>query len=215
MKMKTRSIFFSLLFAATTFALLSNCSGKKEDAAETEAHEDDGHKHDEKIENASGSTASEASEPQFQVEAVFQNQLADVFTSYISLKEALISSNGKEVKAEVPNVQKALGKVDMKLVSGAAHNDWMNYMGRIESSLTEIQVNKDIEAQRKSFRTLSENLHKTIKAYGLGGKDVFYQFCPMAFNNEGAHWLSDQEKIRNPYYGDKMLTCGAVKEKLK
>jgi Cu(I)/Ag(I) efflux system membrane fusion protein len=37
----------------------------------------------------------------------------------------------------------------------------------------------------------------------------------MAFNNEGAYWLSDSEQIRNPYFGDKMLTCGVVKEKLQ
>lgn len=32
--------------------------------------------------------------------------------------------------------------------------------------------------------------------------------------NEGAYWLSDQQ-IRNPYFGEKMLTCGSVEEKLQ
>ena len=35
----------------------------------------------------------------------------------------------------------------------------------------------------------------------------------MAFNNEGAYWLSDAEQIRNPYFGDKMLTCGVGERK--
>jgi hypothetical protein len=208
--MKTKSILFSLLFAATAFAFLTNCSGnKKEDA--TESHEG----HDEK-EHASGSTAAEeASEPQFQVDARFQEQLADVFTSYIELKDAFVASDASKAKGEATETKNALAKVDMKLLSGAAHNDWMNYLAPIETSLKEIESSTDIEAQRKSFSTLSDNMYKSVKAYGLGGKQAFYEFCPMAFNNEGAYWLSEQEQIKNPYFGDKMLTCGSVKEKLK
>ena len=91
----------------------------------------------------------------------------------------------------------------------------MNYLTPIQSSLKEIQGSTDIEAQRKAFSNLSDNLYKGAKAFGLGGKEIFYAYCPMAFNNEGAYWLSDQQQIRNPYFGDKMLTCGEVKEKLK
>ena len=36
----------------------------------------------------------------------------------------------------------------------------------------------------------------------------------MAFDNQGAYWLSNAKQIRNPYFGEKMLTCGEVKEKL-
>jgi Cu(I)/Ag(I) efflux system membrane fusion protein len=32
----------------------------------------------------------------------------------------------------------------------------------------------------------------------------------MANNNMGAKWLSTEEQIRNPFYGDAMLTCGSV-----
>jgi Cu(I)/Ag(I) efflux system membrane fusion protein len=34
----------------------------------------------------------------------------------------------------------------------------------------------------------------------------------MANNNKGAKWLSSEEQIRNPFYGDVMLTCGSVVE---
>jgi hypothetical protein len=49
----------------------------------------------------------------------------------------------------------------------------------------------------------------------LGGTTAYYEFCPMAFNNSGAYWLSDNAVIRNPYFGDKMLTCGSVEEELR
>ncbi len=103
----------------------------------------------------------------------------------------------------------------MKLVTDAAHNDWMNYLTPMQTSLKEIQSGEDIEAQRKSFSMLSDNLYKSAKAFGLGGQEAFYTYCPMAFNDKGAYWLSDKETVRNPYFGEKMLACGEVKEKLQ
>jgi Cu(I)/Ag(I) efflux system membrane fusion protein len=51
--------------------------------------------------------------------------------------------------------------------------------------------------------------------FGLEGRTVYYQFCPMMNNNKGAYWLSETSDIRNPYYGDAMLTCGETKDTLK
>lgn len=210
--MKTKSIFFSLLFAATAFTFLANCSGNTKERSEPhESHEG----HDTEAHASGSTTVLEATEPQFQVDAKFQQQLGSVFSSYVKLKEAFVDSDAKKVQTEASEAKDALAKVDMKLVSGAAHNDWMNYLTPIQNSLNDIQKAEDIEVQRKSFSTLSDNLYKSAKAFGLGGKEAFYEYCPMAFNNEGAYWLSDQEKIRNPYFGEKMLTCGEVKEKLK
>jgi Cu(I)/Ag(I) efflux system membrane fusion protein len=39
---------------------------------------------------------------------------------------------------------------------------------------------------------------------------VYKEYCPMAFDNKGAYWLSESEEIRNPYFGKSMLTCGEV-----
>jgi hypothetical protein len=207
--MKTKSTFYTLLFAASLL-VLANCSGKKE-----HAHEHDHATAETETPAADSAATPEASKPQFEVDKTFQQQLAAVFNSYISLKEAFVSSDDDKVRTEAATVQNHLSKTDMKLLSGAAHNDWMHYLEGLESSLKEIQTNKDIEVQRRAFSKLSDNLYKSIKAFGLDGTTAYYEFCPMAFNDEGAYWLSDQEKIRNPYFGDQMLTCGVVKEKLQ
>jgi membrane fusion protein, copper/silver efflux system len=39
--------------------------------------------------------------------------------------------------------------------------------------------------------------------------------CPMAFDNEGANWLSREEQIQNPYLPENMLTCGDVIESIE
>src|SRR5690606_4267020 len=204
--MKIRSFLYNMILAAATVALIANCSGGKHD---------DQHGHNDEAEHASGSTDEEATGPQSEVASEFQNQLAAVFNSYVELKDALVASDAGSARTEANETNEALAKVDMKLLTGAAHNDWMTFVAPMENALKEIQSASDIEVQRQAFSDLSDNLYKSVKAFGLGGKEAFYEYCPMAFNDEGAYWLSDQEKIRNPYFGDKMLTCGMVKEKLK
>jgi Cu(I)/Ag(I) efflux system membrane fusion protein len=34
----------------------------------------------------------------------------------------------------------------------------------------------------------------------------------MVDDNNGAYWLSREEKVINPYFGGAMLTCGEVKQ---
>jgi len=205
--MKIKSLFIATLYSVVTVFALSNCSSKKEETAQVESH-------DESMHSATEEVPAEASAPQFQVDATFQQQLSGVFTSYVSLKDAFVATNSTQVKEAAAKVQESLSKTDMKLLTGVAHNDWMTYSGGLEASLKEIQASEDIEAQRTSFSKLSDNMYKSIKAYGLGGATAYYEYCPMAFNNTGGYWLSDVAEIRNPYFGSKMLKCGSVEEKL-
>lgn len=190
-------------------AAFIQCSGDKKNPDTLQPVETD------KVEAEQDVTQNEAGKPQFTVDEIFRKQVTEVFDAYVELKDAFVSSDAEKVKKEAADTQQALAKVDMKLVSGAAHNDWMNYQSEIQSSLGSISSSGDIEAQRAEFSKLSGSLYKTIKAYGLSGKTAYYDFCPMAFNDKGAYWLSAEEKIRNPYFGDKMLSCGSIEETLR
>jgi len=160
-------------------------------------------------------TGSATALPQFDVDNAFRTQLSAVFNAYLAVKDALVASDAAQVKSKTPDLNHALQQVDMKLLSGAAHNDWMTYQPAMETAIKSIESSTDLEAQRQQFHTLSQNLYKTIKAYGLSGSTAYYDYCPMAFNNAGASWLSNTTQIRNPYFGNAMLTCGSVKETLK
>jgi hypothetical protein len=204
--MKIKSLFIATLYSAVTVFALSNCSTKKEEISQEESHDESMH--------ASSAEIPAATAPQFQVDATFQQQLNGVFTSYVSLKDAFVATDVTATKAAAAKTLESLAKVDIMLLTGVAHNDWMTYSGGLEKALKEIQLSNDIESQRTAFSALSDNLYKSIKAYGLDGVEAYYDFCPMAFNNEGGYWLSDVSEIRNPYFGDKMLKCGSVEEKL-
>lgn len=61
----------------------------------------------------------------------------------------------------------------------------------------------DIKEARAAFGPLSDAVIAVVKADPTA-HDVKLAYCPMA----NASWLQKEEKIRNPYYGSSMLTCG-------
>lgn len=193
--------YFSLL-TALVLLLWAGCTSSKKEESVSDVQEDT-------------TEMKENTETAYNVDAKFKKQLGDLVTAYVDLKDAFIASDAAKVKAAIPNVKTALGKTDMELLSGEAHVKWMEYLNGMDEALIEMQGVDDIEAQRGSFSTLSNNLYESLKAFGTGGETVYYDFCPMAFDNKGAFWLSTTEPIRNPYFGDKMLTCGSIEDTIK
>ena len=145
----------------------------------------------------------------------FTMQLNSVFDQYIVLKDVLVLGDAVKAKQTAQKVQQALAKVDMKLLKGDAHMQWMEISGNMDKQIQLIISSGKIENQRKAFSGLSAHFYKAVKNFGLMEKTAYYQFCPMANNNKGAYWISESKTIRNPYFGDKMLTCGETKETLK
>jgi Cu(I)/Ag(I) efflux system membrane fusion protein len=146
------------------------------------------------------------------VSVKFQEQLKMIFNNYIKLKDALVKDDADDVIIEAKNTLSSLTKVDIKLLKDEkALADWMVLNKEIESSVSSISEETNIKAQRSHFKRLSMHLISTIEIFGINEK-VYSQYCPMADNNNGAYWLSEQEKVINPYFGKAMLTCGEVKQ---
>ena len=142
----------------------------------------------------------------------FQNQLKLVFNEYINLKDALVKDDSKSVVAESKKLLDKISKVEMKLLkSDETHNHWMSLEKEIKMATVSISETSDIKEQRNHFKNLSIYLTNAIEVFGINEK-VYSQFCPMANNNKGAYWLSKEEKVINPYFGNAMLTCGEIKQ---
>jgi Cu(I)/Ag(I) efflux system membrane fusion protein len=77
-----------------------------------------------------------------------------------------------------------------------------------------ITNNVSIEQQRERFQIVSDNMITLLRNFSTIEKSLTIQFCPMADDNNGTYWVSDAKEIRNPYFGDAMLTCGSVVEEL-
>ena len=94
------------------------------------------------------------------------------------------------------------------------HTVWMKILNDLKEDAEHINNTKDIAHQRDHFMSLSTNMYALIKV-AKPTETVYYQFCPMADNGNGANWLSKENVVKNPYYGSKMLTCGSVQETIK
>ena len=142
----------------------------------------------------------------------FQNQLRQVFNSYIDLKDALVKDDSKKVSDDAKSLLNGLSQVDMKLLTDIkAHNHWMSLEKEIKASVNSISNTSDIKSQRNHFKHLSAHLTSAVQLFGVNEK-VYHQFCPMADNNKGAYWLSKEKQVLNPYFGNAMLKCGEVKQ---
>jgi len=142
------------------------------------------------------------------------NQVAPVFESYFSLKDALIQSDGNTASAKAKDLQTAINAVKMEKLSMNVHTVWMKILNDLKEDAEHINGTKDLAHQRDYFMSLSKNMYALIKVAKLS-EPVFYQFCPMANDGKGANWLSKENPIKNPYYGTQMLTCGKTVETIK
>jgi Cu(I)/Ag(I) efflux system membrane fusion protein len=145
----------------------------------------------------------------------FKDQLTIVYTSYLKMKDAFVDSDAKKASDESYKVSKVLDAVDMSLLEGEAHIEWMSQLESLKDALTSIQKTSDIAKQRQFFSSLNETFYRSLKAFGLSNITSYYQYCPMAFDDTGAYWFSDSEEIFNPYFGDAMLKCGETKEVIR
>jgi Cu(I)/Ag(I) efflux system membrane fusion protein len=135
-----------------------------------------------------------------------------VADAYFEVKNALVNSDVTAAKKGVENMKSTLTRVEMRSLKGQAHDHWMALQEQLSSDLDMIANASELEPIRQHFSMLSANILEMTESFGLEKDKVYKDFCPMAFNNEGAYWLSETEEIRNPYFGEEMLTCGEVKE---
>ncbi len=142
----------------------------------------------------------------------FSMKLEKLLSSYFALKDILVETKAKESKLAAKVVMNNLMKMEPNDagIKGTAIQFWKEKYAILHNHLAELMNSDDIENQRKAFKPFNETLIASIKSLGTGKEKVYIQFCPMADNDAGAYWLSSEEEIMNPYFGDMMLHCGEV-----
>ncbi|MEW7290212.1 DUF3347 domain-containing protein [Aquimarina sp. 2304DJ70-9] len=125
----------------------------------------------------------------------------EIYNLYLTIKDALVNSDSETVQAESKKLEAVIDPSKEK--------------EQLKATLKLISLTKDIAKQRDFFVTLTSEVEKLINKTEIKSGVVYMQFCPMAFDGEGGYWLSDSKEIRNPYFGNKMLKCGSIKNILK
>ena len=125
--------------------------------------------------------------------------LDNVVVNYLRLKDALVASNPETAKQVTISL--------LEVVDATAMPD-------VQQVIKEMAITDSLSVQRRYFSELSQALYPYVKNHKGDEQMLYKQYCPMALDNKGAFWLSNVDEIRNPYFGDEMLTCGRVEEEL-
>ena len=125
--------------------------------------------------------------------------LDNVADSYLKIKNALVASEFEQARA---------ASVELLGVVNATE------MPEVQQRAKEMANVADPEGQIVYFDSLSISLYEYLQQQSGDQRTLYKQYCPMAFDNRGAFWLSSSEEIKNPYFGDKMLRCGRVEEEV-
>ena len=144
----------------------------------------------------------------------FNAKFNALLLAYIQLKNALVNTDANAASTAGKLIIKAIEAIDTKNFTSKQLLNWTMYAEKISYDAEHVKSTPETEHQREHFISLSKNLYELAKVFNANTEDLYYQFCPMANDGKGAYWLSEQSKIRNPYYGKKMLSCGSTKETL-
>lgn len=135
------------------------------------------------------------------VKVSFQDEnIKAVYDHYIRLKDLLVKSDSKGAQTAAMALQSALTKAGNPRGAELAEK---------------IAGSTKLSVQRAELNALTAEVESTIRSGKISEGKIFKQYCPMANDGNGGYWLSGESEIKNPYYGDDMLSCGEVKEEIQ
>ncbi|MBA2762304.1 MAG: DUF3347 domain-containing protein [Segetibacter sp.] len=146
--------------------------------------------------------------------AAFNSAFQTLLTNYYHLKDALVATNdtmavnsARLLIANADSLKMDELKADSSIVEMAE-----GYLQSISAEAKALVAEPKIEEKRKSFQMISDNIYDLVRSVRYDQQIVYHQYCPMAFYDAVAYWLSNTSDIKNPYFGKKMLTCGETKD---
>lgn len=134
--------------------------------------------------------------------------MKSMLQNYLSTKNALIDGNSEKAASSSAAMYKAMKGFDKSLLTAEQKKVYDEIESDLKEHAEHISKNK-LDHQREHFAMMSKDIYDMVKAFGAG-MTLYQDHCPMF--QDGSMWLSESKDIRNPYYGEKMMTCGTVEE---
>lgn len=137
-----------------------------------------------------------------------------ILDNYLALKNALVQDNGKDAANAGKKLYNAFQKFDISTQSKDQQEELSDIVEDATDNAEHISKSgNDIDHQREHFVVLSKDVEDMIMITGAD-RNIFQIFCPMYNHNEGGMWLSTSSEVKNPFLGQRMMTCGNVQKEL-
>jgi hypothetical protein len=130
---------------------------------------------------------------------------------YLALKNALVADNDKSAASAAKQLLTTLKNIDINSIPAAKQKEYKEIADDAKENAEHIGDNTGkIDHQREHLAFLSKDVSDLIALFGSSQK-LYQDHCPMFNDGKGAVWISETKAIKNPYYGNQMLSCGSVK----
>ncbi|MFP9100812.1 DUF3347 domain-containing protein [Flavobacterium sp. RHBU_24] len=216
-----KNIFFSIILSTFTTITVS-CNQSSYKNSEQKANDStmvseaqnvpSSALNDTTISTAPVDTLAKAAEKSGVKEQAQNFSIAPIVKDYLALKNALVADNDKAAAIAGKQLFSTLIKVDMKSIPANKYQQYMEIAKNAKENAEHIGDNAGkIDHQREYLSSLSKDVSGLIALFGTTRK-LYQDYCPMYNDGKGAVWISEAKAIKNPYYGNQMLTCGSVKK---
>lgn len=141
-----------------------------------------------------------------------QRNVSQLVDQYIKLKDAMVASDAPAAKSAANDMLQMVNAMPVATLEGEQKSYAEKKVDEVKQAVSVIASTDELAEQRQNLEQVSEATFGLAKAFGGSDQTLYYQHCPMAFNDQGAYWLSTNKEIRNPYFGESMLKCGTNEE---
>lgn len=146
--------------------------------------------------------------------AEFDAAVGALWSAYLDLAERLALNEPAGLMPAAAKATAALAELQAAAASlsevGAAESFASLHLA-LDARLEHLAMSQDVATWRERFEPLSASIDELATSFGAAfATPVYRVHCPMAFDNRGADWLSDEPEVWNPYFGAAMQRCGEV-----
>jgi uncharacterized protein DUF3347 len=143
--------------------------------------------------------------------------LLAVVNKYYALKDALVATKASRADSAAAGLAVMADSLQSFLLKDTSNKIALKpFLDTViaQSKLVTEAKDETCEKKRLAFGSVSSGMYGLVKTADLKNAGIYHEYCPMAFNEKGASWLSDDADIKNPYFGKKMMECGEVTDSL-
>jgi len=139
------------------------------------------------------------------------SSLQELLRQYLDLKNQLVESNAVNAQKSATALNGKIENLAAQALSEKEAKAFISLKDALSKHAKELSSQSDLAKQRVSFAGLSQSMIDLFKVVSVKETSLYVDYCPM----KKAYWLSTEKTIRNPYYGNAMLSCGSIKETIK
>lgn len=145
------------------------------------------------------------------------NAYFDMTKGFVNWDTAVVAKTSAALKQALDNLK--IGEIQKDT---AIYESALGPLDNIKVELTGLIGDTSLARKREDFNMVSQNLYDFLRTIRYDASKLYFQECPMAFDDEKpGNWLSTEVESDNPYlgtkhpkYGSSMLSCGEPKDTL-